>query len=103
MSDDALAAGGGHPGGAAVSDTRPTLTPERAAERLGLARLTVFALMDSGRLRSVDIGTGRRRHRRTSEAWLAEFLAGRGAARGADVPIRRDTTADVQGRETCVS
>lgn len=70
------------------------LTPEQAGEVLGLGRLTVFALMDAGRLRSVDIGTKGRRHRRTSEEWIAEFL--RGAARGADGDKRPDTTADVQ-------
>ena len=58
------------------ADTRPFLTPDDVAGRLGINRLTVFKLMDQGKIRYVDIATGtRRKHRRTSEAWLAEFLA----------------------------
>ncbi|OWK45833.1 hypothetical protein [Fimbriiglobus ruber] len=57
-----------------ADDAKPVLTPDAAAARLGLNRLTVMGLMAAGRLKSVDIGTGRRTHRRTSEAWLREFL-----------------------------
>jgi hypothetical protein len=61
-------------------DGELNLTAEDVAERLKIGRLNVFALMDSGRLKSVNIGTSQRKHRRTSEAWLAEFLASGGNA-----------------------
>lgn len=71
-----------------MSDESLDITPEQAADILKIGRLTVFALMDAGRIRSVDIGTGKRKHRRTCRAWLAEF---RGANRGADVPETSQT------------
>jgi excisionase family DNA binding protein len=61
----------------ATEDTALTLTPEEVARRLGISRYQVCALMDRGRLRAADVGAGRRRFRRTSERWLAEFLGGR--------------------------
>ncbi len=60
------------------SENRPTLTPAAVADRLGVSRETVDHWLDRGRLRSIDVGTQKRRFRRTSESWLAEFLAGRG-------------------------
>jgi excisionase family DNA binding protein len=62
----------------ASPETRPSLTPAAVAVRLGVSRETVNHWLDTGQLRSIDVGTESRRFRRTSEVWLADFLAGKG-------------------------
>ncbi|GAA3077309.1 helix-turn-helix domain-containing protein [Streptosporangium carneum] len=55
-----------------IDDLAPVLLrPEKAAELLGIGRTTVYALMRSGALRSVRVGT----LRRIPSAALAEFVA----------------------------
>jgi excisionase family DNA binding protein len=51
--------------------TKLLLTPEEAAEVLGIGRSKVFELLAAGRLRSVKIG----RSRRIAAATLTEFVA----------------------------
>jgi excisionase family DNA binding protein len=57
-----------------VLSTKPDLTPSEASKRLGISQQNVNKLMVAGRIRYVDIGTSEKAHRRTSEAWLADFL-----------------------------
>ena len=57
-------------------DTAIVLSPRDVAAMLGLSKEGAEALMDSGQLRCVDVGTRGKRHRRTSEAWVRAFLAG---------------------------
>lgn len=58
------------------ADARPVLTPDEAGAMLGLSPFRVTRLMDLGHLRSVEVGTGRKRHRRTSAAWVEAFRRG---------------------------
>jgi excisionase family DNA binding protein len=51
--------------------TKLLLTPEEAAEMLGIGRTKVYELMASGQLRSVKIG----RCRRITTTALTEFVA----------------------------
>jgi len=56
-------------------DTRPSLKPKDVSERLGVGLGTAIALMRTGKLRAVNVGTADHDYFRTSEAWLAEFVA----------------------------
>jgi hypothetical protein len=64
--------------GAAGLDTTPSLKPMDVAARVGCALITANLLLRSGKIRCINVGTAGRDHYRTSEAWLAEFLAGKG-------------------------
>ena len=62
----------------ATSDITPLLTPSDVAARLKVTAEQVRSLIRSGRLRAVNVGTGKKRplYRITGET-LEEFLAGR--------------------------
>lgn len=64
-------------------DDRPRLTPSDVVDILGIDLGTVYKLMDSGRIRAVNVGTGKRVHRRTSRAWLDAYLEAERRAAGA--------------------
>jgi excisionase family DNA binding protein len=71
----------------ALTEPRLLLTPEQAAETLGLGRSSVYELMRARRIRSVKIG----RSRRIPYASLLDFVSrlehGEGStARSADDP-----------------
>jgi excisionase family DNA binding protein len=58
-----------------TADPPGLIEPQDVANRLGVSLPVVYELMDSGKLRCVDISrNGRRKYRRTTEGWLAEFL-----------------------------
>lgn len=60
------------------------LEPQEVADRLNISRPTADRLMDSGQLKSINIGSpGTRKYRRTTEAWLREFIASRAGSAGA--------------------
>lgn len=46
-----------------MTDEQLLLTPEQAAQRLGIGRTTLYALLSTGELPSVTIGRCRRVHR----------------------------------------
>lgn len=52
------------------------LTPNEAADYTGIGRPVVSRLMESGRIKSINIGLGKRKYLRTRKEWLDEFLAG---------------------------
>ena len=54
--------------------SEPVLTPEDIAARLKVDVRTVTRLMDSGRLKCINVGTGQNKHRRTSEEWYQAYL-----------------------------
>lgn len=60
----------------ALPSSRPNLTPQAVADRIGVSPEAVVHWMETGRLKSIDVGKATRRFRRTSETWLAEFLDG---------------------------
>jgi excisionase family DNA binding protein len=55
---------------------RRLLTPEEAAQALGIGRTLVYELMGSGRLRSVRIGACRRVPVTAIDEFVAELLGG---------------------------
>lgn len=69
-----------------ILDTRPVLTPGKAAKRLGTSLEAATMLMESGRLRAVDLGRKGRKYLRTSVVWIEEFQAGRGQIVGSSGP-----------------
>ncbi|MCW2527196.1 MAG: binding domain protein excisionase family [Pseudonocardiales bacterium] len=59
---------------------RLLLTPEQAAERIGVCRTTLFHLLKTGQVRSVQIG----RSRRITPAALVEYVSRLVEASGGD-------------------
>lgn len=57
----------------AISD-RLLLRPEEAAELTGLGRTTIYELMRSGELRSINVGRARRIPRVELERWVSERM-----------------------------
>ena len=57
----------------AVND-RLLLRPEEAAELTGLGRTTIYELMRSGELRSINVGRARRIPRVELERWVSERM-----------------------------
>ena len=60
----------------APPDATPNISAVEVQRRLGVSYPTAKKLLESGRLKSINIGTREFKHYRTSEAWLAEFLGG---------------------------
>jgi excisionase family DNA binding protein len=56
-------------------DNRVVLTIEEAAERLGIGRTTMYALVMSGQVRSVTIGRLRRVPVQCLDEYVADLLA----------------------------
>jgi len=57
----------------AIND-RLLLRPEEAAELTGLGRTTIYELMRSGELRSINVGRARRIPRVELERWVSERM-----------------------------
>lgn len=80
----------------------PWLTPREVANELRQSPEQVRRLCETGKLRSVPVGTGERKHRRVHREWLDAFLRERerasrpaaakdsGGTRGASRPPGRD-------------
>ena len=62
------------PAGAEQTVPRRLLTPEEAAQALGIGRTLVYELIGSGRLRSVRIGACRRVPVTAVDEFVAELL-----------------------------
>ena len=73
----------------------PNLGPRQVGERLGITYKQAFILLQRGGLRSVNLGAAGRRYYRTSEAWLAEWLAAGGIP--ASTPTATATPTATEG------
>ncbi len=74
------------------------LTPQEAADALGIHRATLYELLMSGEIASISIGRARRIAVATLEAWIAGKL-GTGASPTAVTTSPRRTAARQKGGE----
>lgn len=71
-------------------DTRPVLTPEEVADRIGTSRLTAQMLMKSGKIKAVNTGAATRDYYRSSEQWVQDFIDAGGVQASPQEPTAPD-------------